>query len=229
QKSDSADDAGRRHYVAVYLAMVSFVDEMVGNLLAALERDGLEENTIVVFTSDHGDFCFEHNLAKKDLVLNDSLLHVPFLIRWPGKIDRQDIRDTLVEQVDVMPTLLDLLGIAKPFGIQGESFAPLLLGQTRTHKDAVFSEICPPWLSNPYPDYESIEKAAGSWASVGFNVIGDYNKSIRERDWRYCWYGNGEEELYDHRADPHELVNLAKDPGCAADKMRLKLRLLEWC
>jgi arylsulfatase A-like enzyme len=214
--------------MAVYYAMISWVDEMIGRLLAELQAQGLEQDTIVVFTTDHGDFCFEHNLAKKDLVLLDSLLHVPLLVRWPGRIAPRDLRDTLAEQVDVMPTLLDLMGIETPFGVQGESFAPCLRGERAAHKDAVFAEVCPPWLYNRFTDYDAFEAHHGSWEKTPFNVPGDFTKSIREKEYRYVWYGTGEEELYDHRTDPHELHNVAGDAAHAGQKTRLKLRLLEW-
>lgn len=228
QKADRADDAGRRNYMAVYCSMISFVDEKIGALLAELDAQGIAEDTIVVFTADHGDFCFEHNMCKKDLVLLDSLLHVPCLLRWPGHIRPQDVRDPMIEQVDVLPTILDLLDVKTPFGVQGRSFAPCLSGRRAEHKDALFGEVCPPWIYNPFADYDAMENHHGSWEKTPFNVIGDFTKSIRERDLRYTWYATGEEELYNHRTDPHELHNLASDPAYAAEKARLKLRLLEW-
>jgi hypothetical protein len=94
----------------------------------------------------------------------------------------------------------------------------------------VYAEICPPWLYNPFPDYESFVEY---WKAEGrehapFNVPGDYNKSIRTADFRYTWYGDGGEELYDHRTDPHEWHNVVDDPAYADAKAQLKLRLLEW-
>jgi arylsulfatase A-like enzyme len=228
QKADTADDAGQRHYMAVYYAMISYVDEKVGMLLAELDRQGIADNTIVVFTADHGEFCFEHGMYKKDLVLSDSLLHVPCLIRYPGMVRACALRHTMAEQVDIMPTVLDLMGVKTPFGVQGKSLAPCLAGVRTSHKDAVFAEICPPWLRNPFATYDEREKSHGAWAATPYNVIGDYNKSIRERDFRYVWFGTGEEELYDHTTDPHEQKNLAADPAYASQKARLKLRLLEW-
>ena len=72
--------------MAIYYAMVTYVDEMIGRILDLLREKRLEEDTLVVFTSDHGDFCFEHGMCKKDLVLVESLLHVPLLLSWPGHI-----------------------------------------------------------------------------------------------------------------------------------------------
>ncbi|RLA42996.1 MAG: hypothetical protein DRQ97_13300, partial [Gammaproteobacteria bacterium] len=111
---------------------------------------------------------------------------------------------------------------------QGTSFAALLRGETATHKDAVFAEICPPYLYNKYKNFEEFSEANGGRGNTPFNVPGDFTKSIRETDWRYIWYGTGEEELYDERTDSHELVNLANDPEYAGVKQRLKMRLLEW-
>jgi arylsulfatase A-like enzyme len=228
QKADTADDAGRRHYMAVYYAMITYVDEMVGKLLNELEAQGLTDNTIVVFTSDHGEFCFEHNMYKKDLVLLESLLHVPCLIRWPGKLKAQVIDRTFAEQVDLMPTLLDLMEIETPFGVQGKSLAPLLQGKTKHHRDAVHAEICPPWLYNRFETYEEFEAHHGGWETTPINVPGDYNKAIRTEDYRYIWYGTGEEELYDLRKDPFEQNNVAADSAYAETKNTLKLDLLEW-
>lgn len=217
-----------RHYIAVYYAMIGWVDTQIGRLLEALRSKGLDQNTIIVFTSDHGDFNFEHGLAKKDLVLVDSLLRVPMLLCWPGRIKPEVMTGSFVEEVDVMPTLLELMGVETPVGVQGRSFAPLLRGEGSVHKDAVFAEVCPPYLYNKYSDYDSFAKDHGGREHAPFNVPGDFTKSIREKDFRYIWYGNGEEEFYDHRTDPHELKNIAADPAYTAEKTRLKMRLLEW-
>lgn len=226
--AEKATEDDIRYYIAVYYAMIGWVDTQIGELLQVLRDQGLDRNTIVVFTSDHGDFNFEHGLAKKDLVLVDSLLRVPLLISWPGRIPPKVLNESFTEEVDVMPTLLDLMGVESPVGVQGESFAPLLRGETAQHKDAVFAEVCPPYLYNKYPDYKAFAEAHGGRDQAPFNVPGDFTKSIREKDFRYIWYGNGEEELYDHRTDPYELKNVAADPAYEKEKDRLKMRLLEW-
>lgn len=226
--AEKATDDDKRHYIAVYYAMISWVDEMIGEIMETLKARGFDKNTIIVFTADHGDFCFEHGLAKKDLVLLNSLLHVPMIIAWPGQLAPSVVEDTLMEEVDVLPTLLELMGIEIPFGVQGESIAPVLRGERMEHRDAAFAEIDLPWMYNPYPDYESFSSALGGYDKHPFNVPGDFTKSIRERDFRYVWYGTGEEELYDEQADPHELNNLAGNPAYAETKNRLKMRLMEW-
>jgi arylsulfatase A-like enzyme len=142
-----------------------------------------------------------------------------------------------VEQVDVMPTLLDLLGLPVPVGVQGRSLRALLEGRTHEHKDEVHAEICPPDYRNPYPTYEEFR---AEWEahhetpghllcwSAPFNVPGDYNKMVRSRTHKYIWYWDGQEELYDLQADPLEQHNRAGDPALAQVKAGLRCRLLEW-
>ncbi|MFN2129740.1 MAG: sulfatase, partial [Anaerolineae bacterium] len=215
----------------------SWIDENVGAILEALERRGSRENTIVVFTSDHGDFNFDFGMCKKDLVLLDCLLHVPLLLSWPGQIAPRVVQGTMVEQVDVMPTLLDLCGIEIPFGCQGQSLLPLIDGRSDVHKDVVHAEICPPHYRNPYPTYEAFIEAWRAhhdtpghllYRSAPFNVPGDYCKMIRTSSWKYIWYADGFEELYDLEQDPHEWVNLARREGYQAQRTEMKERLLEW-
>lgn len=229
-QADKATDEDRRRFMAVYYSMISWVDEQIGRVLATLDELDLSDNTIVVFTTDHGEFCFEHGMVKKDLVLLESLLHVPFLLSWPGVVEPSDIREAMVEEVDVMQTVLDLVGVAPPLGVQGRSFAALLRGETDSHRDAVYAEICPPWLYNPFPTYEAFVE---DWLRTHdgphpFNVVGDFNKTVRENDYRYIWYGTGDEELYDLRNDPLEQHNVVDDPAYAEERTRLKVRLLEW-
>ncbi|MFW6189014.1 MAG: sulfatase [Planctomycetota bacterium] len=229
-QADKAAEEDRRRFMAVYYSMISWVDEQIGRVLEALQERGLAEDTIIVFTSDHGEFCFEHGMCKKDLVLLDSLLHVPLLISRPGQLDPGKREGTFVEEVDLLPTLLEMMDVEVPFGVQGRSALPYLRGETEGHKEAVYGEICPPWLFNPHATYEDFVR---DWEEnheglPSFNVPGDFTKSIRDADYRYVWYGTGEEELYDKDADPHELHNVADDPDYAEARDRMKLRLLEW-
>ena len=111
-----------------YFACMSGVDAQIGRVLDALKAAGLETNTIVVFTSDHGNCVGAHNEATKNVVWDESLL-VPFLIRWPGHIPaRRD--DLLLTTPDIYPTLLDLMGFAGdiPAAVQGTSHASIILG-----------------------------------------------------------------------------------------------------
>jgi arylsulfatase A-like enzyme len=231
QIADDASPEQKKRYIAVYRAMISWIDTQIGRIIQTLEDKGLRENTLLVFTSDHGDYNFQHGLAKKDLMLVDSLLHVPCIFSWPaGGIVSKQVRGPMFEQIDLMPTILDLLDIETPVGVQGKSFAGVLKGETDQHRDAVFAEICTPYLHCYYRDFEEFAADNGGRGKTPFNVPGDFTKSIREKDWRYIWYANkdNEEELYHYPSDPYEQKNLAKDPQYTEVKLRLKLRLLEW-
>ena len=237
QQVDAATNEDRRLYLAVYYSMVSWVDENVGAILDALDATGRRRDTIVVFTADHGDFNWEYGMVKKDLVLLDALLRVPFLIAWDGRIAPRVARDAFAEQIDVVPTLLELCGLEAPAGCQGRSLAPLLRGGPDAHKDAVFAQSCAPDSRNPYRTYEAF---IADWQAhhdkpdhlltwtARYNVPGDFTRSVRTADWRYVWYIDGFEELYDSRRDPREQVNLALRPEHRATCDALKARMDEW-
>ena len=233
----AAPEEGVRRYLAVYSAMISFVDEWVGRILAALAARGMAENTIIVFTADHGDFRGDHGMVKKDLELYDCLLNIPCMVAWPGRIAPRRFDRALVEQIDLYPTVADYAGVAVPPGVQGRSLRPLFEGAADYWRDEIFAEICPPDYRNTYPTFDAFiaawraqHAAPGhplSW-TASFNVPGDYVKSIRTATRKYVWYAHGEEELYDLQHDPGETKNLAAAPQHAAEKSALKLRLLEW-
>jgi len=231
QHSDQITLNEKKKWLRAYYSLITLVDMQVGRIVDWLEEHKKLEDTIIVFTSDHGEFGFEHGMYKKDLVLLDALLHVPMIISWPGHIAHSTFSETLAEEVDVLPTVLELLGLNGHRGIQGKSFAkPLLNNQNSFHKDEVFAEVNPPWLFNKFKNYEEYKAFClkRGIQDPPFNIPGDFTKSIRTMGNRYVWYGNGEEELYDLINDPGETKNLSKDEKYKALKMELKMRLLEW-
>jgi arylsulfatase A-like enzyme len=106
---------------------IASVDDNVGRLLDQLDRSGLTENTIVIYTSDQGFFLGEHNFFDKRFMYEESL-RMPFLIRWPGHIKADSVNDRMILNVDFAPTLLAAAGRPVPVDMQGRSFLPLLLG-----------------------------------------------------------------------------------------------------
>jgi arylsulfatase A-like enzyme len=113
--------------------MISENDKYIGAILDELQQLGLRDRTIVVFNADHGEMLGDHGLLFKGSYMYDSVVRTPLVIRAPGKIPAGKVVDSLCEEVDLMPTLLELLGIAPPLGVQGQS----LMGKG---KQAVFSE-----------------------------------------------------------------------------------------
>jgi len=199
----------RRHYYA----LCTMVDENVGRILDSIDRAGLAEETIVVFTSDHGDFLGEHGQLHK-MYLWDGSLHVPLIVRDPRR--PAGLRyPGLVESIDVMPTLLDLVGIAAPPECQGASFSNALVDPGATHKQAVFAEYA----------HHSVFKGATKL----YDACEDLN-SISARTERYKYIHSPSEagELYDIVADPGERVNLYHDPAMADVRQDLMMQLLDW-
>jgi arylsulfatase A-like enzyme len=120
---------------AYYYGMISENDKYIGTILDELKASGLEDRTIVVFNADHGEMLGDHGLLFKGSYMYDGVVHVPLIVRAPGKLPAGKVVEDLCEEVDVMPTLLNLLGVPTPAGVQGQT---LTAGKPKT---AVFSEF----------------------------------------------------------------------------------------
>ncbi len=170
-----------------YYASVSYMDAQVGRVLAALKENGLDENTIVVFTSDHGYLLGHHEKFQKQHLFEEAT-RVPFIVSVPWLPDQHGKGTRkITELVDLYPTLAELAGIPAPSVLQGTSLKPLLC---------------------------DVESAA--WQKdEAFTISRSGGESIRTKDWRFTQWGFGEKgtELYDLQNDPGEFKNLADEPG----------------
>ena len=173
-----------------YLATTAFADSQVGRVLAKLAALGLDKNTIVVLTGDHGYQLGEHGLWAKQTLFEEGT-RVPLIVAAPGV--KPGVCTGLVEQVDIYPTLAGLSGLPIPKQVQGRTLQPLLADPSAPGKPAVFSTM----------------------VSTHTKLIGH---SIRTERYRYIEWdeGRGGRQLYDHTSDPHELNNLADQPAQAA-------------
>ena len=125
---------------AFYYGMTSLCDHSIGELMQELDSTGLRDRTIVVLTADHGEMLGDHGLLFKGGYMYDQVLHVPLIIRAPGRMPAGIAPEGLVETADVVPTLSDLLGFKAP-AVQGKSLLPLATDPKRKGKDAVFAEF----------------------------------------------------------------------------------------
>ncbi len=182
--------------------LVSGLDIAVGRILQALRANGVEDNTVIIYTADHGSIYGEHGLGGKWLMYEESIRR-PTIIMDP-RIDskrRGATSDAMVLNIDILPTIVDLAGEAVPSGVQGKSLTPLVLGQT------------PPWRSEWYYRFHN-EPTARIVPSEG----------IRTGQWKYIRYIKTNpvyEQLFDLQADPLETRNLA-----GAQQTRATLDLL---
>lgn len=199
---------------AQYYAMVSLVDAEVGRILDTLERQGLAEDTVVIFTSDHGEMLGDHQLLLKGPMMFDCSVRVPLLVRWPGQVPAGTVRDEPVEWIDLAPTVLEATGVEGLPRAQGRSLLDLATGgDDETRKDWVLSEYRN--SGSPYdPGVHTTMLRTPDWKIV---VHHGAPATARERDG----------ELYDLRDDPDELRNLWDVSDAGEVRHRLEVFLLD--
>ena len=190
---------GGKEEIAAYYAAITAIDDQVGRLLATLKETGADENTIILFTSDHGDMLGNHGMRRKRKP-HDESARVPGIVRWPARVPKGQIADTLFSHIDMAPTLLALAGQEVPKNMQGADLSRVALGETTDGPEAVLLQIFVPF--NP-------DGIATPW------------RGIITKDYTYARYENAPWVLFDDKADPHQMKNLAADPG--AKDLREKL------
>ena len=200
------EDAYLREAMALTAGMITMVDDQIGRVLQALDSTGQMDNTIIIFTSDHGDFLGDFSLLLKGPLHFPAVTRVPMIWSDPG-MDQVDTSSALASTIDIGASLLDRVGLQPYNGMQGQSFAACLEGQAN-HRDEVFIE---------HND---------SGPRLGFTQPARL-RTIRDKSWRFTTYG-GESwgELYDLINDPNETHNLWDDPAHADTKAELSLRLI---
>jgi arylsulfatase A-like enzyme len=211
---DQLTEAQMRRIVAHYYGNVTLVDDQVGRLLDVLAARGLADDTLIAFTSDHGDHLGDHRLLHKSgVTFYDVSVRVPYLVRYSPLFPAGAVCEELVEAIDLPATFLDVAGVPLPPTMQGRSLVGLAEGAIPDWRDDAFSEIdlrLNPHMHGP--------KDPGSR---------DHVAMICTRRWKYVHFPNlGIGELYDLATDPHELTNLFYDPAYADRVAAMRLRLL---
>jgi arylsulfatase A-like enzyme len=203
-----------------YYGTISHLDEEIGRILSTLDESGLAENTMIIFTSDHGDQLLEHGLMDKS-VFFESSVHVPLLIGHPSRI-RPGRYDDLVMSIDLLPTIFDVLGLEEPYHCHGQSLMPLIGESAKKYqpRDQVYCEHNIPEV---FLNLFNFEKSKGV-----MGIRHPDGKMIRSKRWKYNYYPAGYQELYDMENDPGEYQNLATDPTRKPIVDEMKERLLDW-
>ena len=195
---------------------ITLIDDNVGRILAALREQGLEENTMVIFTSDHGDLMGDHGLLNKGPFHFEGLVKVPFIVRWPGQFGKGRVVEGLTSHLDFVPTLLEAAQVEFPEGpaarppvtplqrppLVGKSLAPVLMGAAEGVHEAVLVEN----------DEDYIGSNLRTVVTERYKLT-----AYSERD-----FG----ELFDLQEDPHELYNLWDRPESRELKLQMKAQLL---
>lgn len=199
----------RRQARQAYAASISFLDAQVGHVVAALDRLGLADDTVIVFTSDHGYHMGEHGLWQKRSLFEESC-RVPLVVVWPGKTPAGGVVKAPVSHVDLYPTIAAGCGLAAPPNLPGQDLSTILADPAQPGRNWAITHVTRP----------------GS-KKEAFAPFSGY--SLRTPRWRYTEWDEGHRgrELYDHEADPRELTNLADDPRHAGDVSTLSEQLRE--
>ncbi|UCG28159.1 MAG: sulfatase, partial [Bacteroidales bacterium] len=196
-----------QRYIKDYLRTISSVDDNVGRVLDFLDEYGLAENTIVIYTSDQGFYLGEHGWFDKRFIYEQSL-RMPLVIRYPAGIEKGQVLDEMVMNLDFAPTILDYAGVSVPEDIQGRSFRKTLEGKTpEDWREAVYYHYY------EYPAVHSVKRHYG--------IRTDRYKLI------HFYYDIDEWELYDLENDPDEMNNIINDPENASLIDELKIKLVE--
>ncbi|MEQ8675112.1 MAG: sulfatase-like hydrolase/transferase [Aggregatilineales bacterium] len=231
---DRVDTAQMRRALAIYYAMGTFIDDEVGRVIDMLDSQGISENTLVAYTSDHGDYMGEHRLIRKSVAFYEALIRVPLLFRWPGKIPAGVRSQRLFSLVDFAPTVLDLLDLPSLNGAVGVSRTAEIVDDITNADDVVFAEaglagepldMATVWRSGPKTPTDGTY--APPWGGRPAGWLGQ-GWMARTNRYKLVRYANGEGELYDLEADPHEHYNCFNDPAFGNIQENLSTRLAEW-
>jgi arylsulfatase A-like enzyme len=220
---DGDKELAIKTFTQAYLACVAAVDDCIGQVVDAVDKSHLRDNTIIVLTSDHG-----WQMGQKDYLFKNSpweeSCRIPFVVRAPGVAKPGGVAEHPVSLIDLYPTLVDLCGLPQETrkndqgaALDGYSVRPFLEqpdSRTWEGPEGALSMI---YIGELNKGYSAEEK----------NLLENQHWSYRTERWRYIRYNDGVEELYDHESDPREWTNLAGSPGHAAIKQQLKEQMYE--
>lgn len=194
-------------WMKVYYAMTANLDDNIGRLMDTLKRLGLYDNSIIVFSSDHGELFGAHGRRAKNIFYNEAV-RVPFLMRWKGMFKDGTCSDICLNTVDIMPTLLSLMNLPVPDEVEGLDLKDALLG-----KDG------------------AVEPSGSLMMGTGATAVfedGHEWRAFRTKRFTYAVYHAGRHDfLFDDLADPLQLKNLANDPAYADKKQELRQQMLK--
>ncbi len=226
---DYPEDTDIQDFKRVYWGMISQIDDHVGNLMDFIEAQNQIDNTLVIFTSVHGDFLGDHKLLRKGPHLYDALTRVPLVFHHPAAFDAFRT-DAMVSNIDLFPTIFALIGLKPPDWAQGESFDRVLTRENTEHREAVFLEHGKSGdaLKPGEVSVEREQELRGIPHHFCEEVYRGKTKGVRTKKWKYCVTPGDVDELYDLEEDPWELSNLAdcSEYRSIVDDMRTKI--LEW-
>ncbi len=209
----------RQTVIPTYMGLITQVDDHIGRLMQFLQETGRDQDTLIVFTSDHGDYLGDHWMGEKEL-FHDAIVKVPLIVvdpRHSADASRGSVCDAIVESIDLAPTFLDALGLPQPAEwLEGASLQPLLHGQSGLwRKDQAVSE-------NTFAFRDCVR------LPIGAPVDRCNMTMVRTHEWKYVHVDGLRPMLFDLLNDPQELHDLGASPEHAAVREQMQRRLLDW-
>jgi arylsulfatase A-like enzyme len=195
-----------QRYIKDYLKCIASVDDNIGRLLDYLDKGGLADNTVVIYSSDQGFYLGEHGWFDKRWMYEESL-HMPFIVKWPGVTKPGSVNRDMVQNLDFAETFLDIAGLDIPGDMQGHSLVPILKGNTPEN-----------WRKSIYYHY---------YEYPGAHMVQKHNGVRTERYKLINYYELGEKEMFDLEADPMEMHSVYNDPEYAGIQTQLEKKLIE--
>ena len=226
----SVGEADMKQALHHYHAAVEWgVDQQVGRLLDTLDRQGLTQDTIVLFVSDHGDFCGHNNMLGKAMFLHDSLLHVPMIWYAPGRIPQGARRASMAQLIDVFPTMLELTGSAVPSNLSGRSLKAVLRGEDENGPDRTI------YTSAAYGriDFARLPEGADETPlhtrALNHAMKPTHKTSVaRNKEWKLVLNEEGPPELYHMNGGHVEKANVAGRKEYADVRRNMEKSLTQW-
>lgn len=211
---NSYNDDGIKSIIAAYYAMVTLIDDETKRILDRLDELGLADDTIVIFTSDHGEMLGDHQLLLKGPMLYDCAVRVPLIIRWPGHLPAGERRPDLVQWIDLTSTFIEVAGLQPMPTSQGMSLVPLARGDADAESRGwALCEYLNSGHGYDPPLYQTMLRTGNH------KLVVQHGRPATDRD--------RDGELYDVKADPDELDNLWNDPALMDVRIELERMLLD--
>lgn len=201
-KSHVFDEGCMRKQTAVYYGMISLMDKYIGKILDHLDSTGQADHTIIVFSTDHGDFFGHHGLAHKGAFHYEDMIKIPFLVRYPGKVSKGKVSEALQSLVDLGPTFLNLCGLEIPRTMTGVDQSEVWTGEINRARDHVLCE-----------NHHEATKV-------------HLKTFVDERYKMTVYYGESYGELYDLLEDPNEMKNIWHDENHSELKQSMLLKMM---
>lgn len=223
----------------VYYSMLTLIDGEIGRILDFLDKRGLTQDTLLVFTSDHGDYQGDHGLIAKSPALYDVLVRVPLIMRWPRQTDAGRRDNRFASHIDLLPTFAAAADLPCPAQAQGVNLLPCLRdgGKGGAIRPFAFSEYGSP--GEPYDEGRLLNEGLEdrvftnpandrlSWEGNPVALAGRI-RMLRDHEWKLVEEEGGAGELYDLQNDPHELLNLWDNPQYQDKRGTLQSQLSSW-